>query len=105
MAEFWTDFTDLAGLALWGLFMAGYFVYGNRLRVPAGRALIIMSTGYMLTILTHTLRHPFNLSTDTSAFFTWFQIAATGVSCTGTAALIWLLVRANGRWPWQRGKD
>lgn len=106
MAEFLTSFTDIAGLVLWGVFMAGYLVYGNRMRAPAGRALIIMSTGYMLTILTHALRHPFDLSTTSSAFFTWFQVAAIGVSCAGTVALIWLLVRANGRWPWQRrGSD
>jgi hypothetical protein len=104
MAEFLTGFADIAALVLWAAFMGGYLAYGNRLHAPAGRALAVMSTGYMLVVLTDALRYPFGLTAASSAFFAWFQAAAIGIGCMGTASLIWLLVRANGRWPWQPPK-
>jgi len=56
-----------------------------------------MSSGFFLVLPALCLRHPFGLSTADSAFFRWFQAAATGVALTGIAWITWILIGAQCR--------
>lgn len=95
----------IIAIVLWLAFMASYIAYGNRFRSPAGRSLMVMGFCYMIGLIPQVLRHPFGISTMNSETFTWFQIFAFGAGALGTLSILWLMIRANGRWPWQKGKD
>lgn len=92
---------NIIGAVLWLAFMALYAGYGNRLRKPAGRAFMLVSLGYAGIMVPLLLHHPGGMSTDVVPWVAWVQIAGVGLSCVGTANLIAIGVRANGRWPWQ----
>lgn len=98
---FLTGFVNIVALAMWLVFIIAYIAYGNRMRHPAGRLMMVMSTGYMLSILVLALHRPFGLSAAGGSFFAWFQIAAVGASAAGTIAVLILLIRGHGGWPWQ----
>jgi hypothetical protein len=95
---------NIAGLAAWAVFAVLYTAYGNRLRAPAGRALVTMSLGYAVVLVVLALHHPLGISALVSKGDAWFQAGAVALSCAGTLLMTALMVRANGRWPWQRGK-
>ncbi len=99
-----TGLAVAGSLAVSLVFMISYVLYGNRLRAPAGRALMVMSASYVGLLILLLLRHPFGISTDRSRWFTWAQIIMILFSGTGTGFLLALMVRANGRWPWQHNK-
>jgi hypothetical protein len=102
LTDFLNSAANIAGLLLWVLFMVMYIAYGNRLRAPAGRAFMIMSLGYLAILIPLLLHHPLGLSTDVVTWVAWTQFAGVGLSCVGTAWLIVIGIRANGRFPWQR---
>jgi hypothetical protein len=64
---------------------------------PAGRALMVMSTGFWLVTVAQVLRHPFGLSTATSTAFTWFQAFAVIVAIAGIWWITSVLVRVQWR--------
>jgi hypothetical protein len=92
----------IAGLAAWLVFAVLYAAYGNRLRAPAGRALVTMSAGYAMLLVVLLLHHPLGISAAASTADAWFQAGAVALSCAGTVLLTVLMVRANGRPPWRR---
>jgi hypothetical protein len=104
-SNFWISAVAIGALVTWLAFMVLYVAYGNRLRAPAGRAIVTFSFGYALLLVPTILRHPFGLMTANNSAFAWFQGISTLVGMVGAAALIWLTVRANGRWPWQKGDE
>lgn len=79
------------------VFTLAYWVLAPWFRNPAGRALMVMSTGFWLVTLAQVLRHPFGLSTADSAAFTWFQVSAVAVSIAGIWWITSVLVRAQWR--------
>jgi hypothetical protein len=87
----------LAGTLALAVFIAAYAILAPWHKNPAGRALMVMSSGFFLVLLALTLRHPFNLSTANSPFFTWFQAAAIAVSVAGIAWITSVLLRAQWR--------
>jgi hypothetical protein len=93
------------GLLLCLSFIAIYLAYGNRLRKPAGRAFMIMDFGSTALFTLLVLRHPAGFNTDTDAWYAWLQVAGETAFCVGLVYLISIGVRANGRWPWQKGAD
>jgi hypothetical protein len=95
---------NIAGLVAWATFAVLYTGYGNRLKAPAGRALVTMSLGYAVVLVVLLLHHPLGISALVSKEDAWFQAGAVAVSCAGTVLMTALMVRANGRWPWQRRK-
>lgn len=97
-----TGIVLLIAILLWVAFIASYIAYGNRFRSPTGRSLMIVSFGYMIGLIPQLLRHPFGVSTMSSEIFTWFQIFAFSVGAVGTLSILVLMIRANGRWPWQK---
>lgn len=74
-----------------------YLTLAPWFRNPAGRALVVMSSGFWLVTLAQMLRHPFGLSTATSNAFAWFQVSAGTVSIAGTIWITSVLVRAQWR--------
>lgn len=94
-------FVAIAALVLWIIFVLSYVGYGNRFRAPAGRALMVMSLGYAAVLVPQILRHPFGVTTSSSVLFTWFQIICIALSGLGTAAILALMIRANGKPPWK----
>jgi hypothetical protein len=90
------------GLLTWAVFAALYTAYGNRLRAPAGRALVTMSTGYAVLLVVLLLHHPLGISAGSSTADAWFQAGAVALSCAGTVLLTVLMIRANGKPPWRR---
>jgi hypothetical protein len=92
----------IGSFILWVAFIGSYIAYGNRFRSAAGRALMVMSFGYAMVLIPQILRHPFGIMTDKSLWFTWFQISAITMSAVGTLAILALMIRANGHWPWRR---
>jgi hypothetical protein len=101
MAEHLIDLVTVLALAAVLAFAGLYLGYGNRWRSPAARALLVMTAGYALALVSLALHHPLALSVS-DPVVAWLQFAATFASSCGTLALIWLLIKANGRWPWQR---
>ena len=102
LANGWTGVVLLASFGLWAAFIASYVLYGNRLRAPAGRALMVMSFGYAMILVPQILRHPFGVTTANSVVFAWFQICAIALSAAGTLAILLLMIRANGHAPWKK---
>jgi hypothetical protein len=92
-----TSAVFVAALASLTVFMVLYLALAPWFRNPAGRALMVMSSGLWLTTLAQVLRHPFGLSTATSAPFTWFQIGAVSVAIGGITWITKVLVQAQWR--------
>lgn len=101
-ANLWLGTALFAALGVWLIFVALYFAYGNRLRAPAARALMIMALGYAIGLVPTLLRHPFGITTDHSETFAWFQFATIVAGAAGTAWMTILMGRANHRWPWHK---
>ncbi len=79
------------------VFIALYLTIASFYRNPAGRALMVMSAGFWLVTLAQVLRHPFGLSTATSAAFGWFQVAAGAVAVVGICWITSVLVKVQWR--------
>lgn len=102
-AAVWADSASvIVGLAVFAAFIASYVAYGNRMRAPAGRALMVMSTGYAVLLVVLLLHHPLGIEALNNAADAWFQAAAVLMSVAGVTGMTALMIRANGRWPWQR---
>lgn len=85
-------------MLLWVLFIAGYAAYGGRMRSATGKALMLMALGWFAVTLPLFLHHIL-LVNDLDA--QWVEVVALFLSAIGTGAITWLMVRANGRLPWQ----
>jgi len=92
-----TSAAFIAVLASLTVFIGLYLTIARFFRNPAGRALMVMSCGFWLVTLAQVLRHPFGLSTATSAPFTYFQAAAVAVAVAG----IWWITSVLVRVQWQ----
>jgi hypothetical protein len=92
----------VAAFAALTAFTAAYWILAAWWRSPAGRALMVMSTGFWLSSLAQLLRHPFGFSTTDSACFAWFQIGAVSVAVTGICWITVVLVRVQ--WQGRRGR-
>ena len=90
-AVFVAAFTSLT------VFIVLYLTLAPWHRNPAGRALMVMSSGFWLVTLAQVLRHPFGLSTATSEPFTLFQAAAVVVAIAGIWWITSVLVRVQWR--------
>lgn len=90
-----TSAVFIAALASLTVFTLAYMVLAPWWRNPAGRALMVMSCGFWLVTLAQVLRHPFGLSTATSAWFTYFQACAVAVAIAGVWWITSVLVRAQ----------
>lgn len=90
-----TSAATMAATVFLAVFVAAYALLAPWHRNPAGRALMVMSSGFLLVLTTLMLRHPFGLSTSSSSFFSWFQIAALAVTIAGVAWIITVLIRAQ----------
>ena len=84
------------------IFISLYALLANWQRNPAGRALMVMSSGFWLVTLAQVLRHPFGLSTADSAAFGWFQAAAGTVAIAGICWITSVLIRVQWRGRRQR---
>jgi hypothetical protein len=104
-ANFADSAANVAGLVAWAVFAVLYIGYGNRFRAPAGRAVVTMSLGYAVVLTVLLVHHPLGISALVSKADAWFQAGAVALSCGGTVLMTALMVRANGRWPWQRKED
>ena len=92
-----TSVIFVAMLASLTVFIALYLLLAPWHRKPAGRALMVLSAGFWLVTLAQVLRHPFGLSTATSAPFAWFQVAAGTVAIAGIAWITSVLIRVQWR--------
>jgi hypothetical protein len=97
-----TDVVFVAGFAALAVFILLYAVLASWHRNPAGRALMVMSVGFLLVLLALMLRHPFGLSTARNSVFSWFQVTAVAVSIAGIEWITSVLVRAQ--WHGRRGR-
>lgn len=101
MPGFLTSVVFVAALSVLTIFIVLYVALAPFYRSPAGRALMVMSSGFWLVTLALVLRHPFGLSTATSRSFTYFQFAAVSVAIGGVAWITKVLVQAQ--WRGRRG--
>lgn len=92
-----TSIANVTAFSALTVFICAYWVLAPWYRNPAGRALMVMSAGFLLVTAAQVLRHPFGLSTATSAAFSWFQVSATGVAFAGICWITSVLVRAQWR--------
>jgi hypothetical protein len=92
-----TSAVVVAGAAALAAFIVLYATLAPWHRSPAGRALMVMSSGFFLVLLALTLRHPFNLSTSDSRAFAWFQVTAIAVAVAGIGWITSVLLRAQWR--------
>lgn len=92
-----TDAVFVTVFTLLTVFTISYWIIAPWYRSPAGRALMVMSTGFWLMTLAQVLRHPFGLSTTDSLAFAWLQIGAAAVAGTGIAWITSVLIRAQWR--------
>lgn len=97
-----TSAVFVAAFAALTVFTAAYMLLAPWHKNPAGRALMVMSTGFWLVTLAQLLRHPFGLSTSDSAAFAWFQIAAVSVAVIGIVWITSVLVRVQ--WQGRRAR-
>jgi hypothetical protein len=97
-----TSTVFVAAFAALSVFGLAYWILAPWWRSPAGRALMVMSTGFWLVTLAQLLRHPLGLSTAGSAAFAWFQIAADSVAVIGICWITGVLVRVQ--WQGRRGR-
>lgn len=97
-----TSAVFVAALVSLTVFISLYWLLAPFHKNPAGRALMVMSTGFWLVTLAQVLRHPFGLSTATSEPFTWFQAAAVTVAIAGIWWITSVLVRVQWRGRRQR---
>ena len=92
-----TSAVFVAALASLTVFILLYLTLAPWHRKPAGRALMVMSTGFWLVTLAQVLRHPFGLSTATSDAFAWFQAVAVAVAIAGIWWITSVLIRVQWR--------
>lgn len=92
-----TSAVFVAALASLTVFILLYLALASWHRNPAGRALMVMSSGFWLTTLAQVLRHPFGLSTATSEPFAVFQACAVTVAIAGIWWITSVLVRVQWR--------
>lgn len=92
-----TSTAFVVALASQTAFITAYWILAPWWRRPAGRALMVMASGFWLVTGAQVLRHPFGLSTATSEPFTWFQIAAVSVAVAGIGWITSVLIRAQWR--------
>ena len=90
-----TSIAITAATVFLAVFVVAYALLAPWHRNPAGRALMVMSSGFLLVMTALMLRHPFGLSTSSNSFFSWFQIAALTVTVAGVAWIISVLIRAQ----------
>lgn len=96
-----TSAVFVAALSSLTVFILLYVALAPFYRNPAGRALMVMSSGFWLTTLAQVLRHPFGLSTSTSEPFAVFQACAVAVAIGGIAWITKVLIQAQ--WRGRRG--
>jgi hypothetical protein len=92
-----TSIVFIAALVSLSVFIALYLLLASWHRNPAGRALMVMSSGFWLVTLAQVLRHPFGFSTARSEPFAWFQVSAVTVSIAGIWWIAGVLVRVQWR--------
>jgi hypothetical protein len=97
MPDVLTSIVFVAAFSSLTVFIALYWLLAPFHRNPGGRALMVMSTGFWLVTLALVLRHPFGLSTTTSAPFTYFQAAAVIVAIVGIWWITSVLIRVQWR--------
>jgi hypothetical protein len=95
-------FDAIGSLLFLLIFIVSYVRYGNRLRASAGRSVMMMALGCGGLLVSQILRHPFGVTTN-STWFVWLQIGLIALGGVGTVSMLWLMIRANGYWPWQKG--
>jgi hypothetical protein len=96
------DAASIAGVLIPLIFMLSYVGYGNRFRAPVGRALMVLGLGSMGLMSIFFVHHPLGISTADSTWAAWYQIVVSAVFCAAMGWVTSIMVRANGRWPWQR---
>lgn len=92
-----TSVVIVTGTIALAVFIAAYATLAPWFRSPAGRALMVMSSGFFLVLLALMLRHPFNLSTSNSPAFSWFQIVAITIAVVGIGWITRVLLKAQYR--------
>lgn len=92
-----TSAVFVAALCSLTVFIGLYVALAPFYRNPAGRALMVMSSGFWLTTLALVLRHPFGLSTANSEPFAVFQACAVTVAIAGIWWITSVLVRVQWR--------
>ncbi len=92
-----TSIAFVTSLASLTVFIVLYMLLAPWFKNPAGRALMVTSSGFWLVTLALVLRHPFGLSTTTSEPFSWFQVAAVTVAIAGIWWITSVLIRVQWR--------